>query len=184
MKRTLILASVLAFTMSAALANPQPPCPPEGDCPKPPMHQGKMMPPPPPEAKKMKDKRAEFDKKLQLTEEQKAKAKEIRMNGHKEMKPIMEQMKAKKIQIDQIAKSNISEEEKVQKIAPIKEELKTLRNQAKDLRIKNTQEFEAILTAKQKKTLEKMKKEAKKNFKKQHPKRPPCNCPPDCKCRK
>lgn len=183
MKRTLILASVLAFTMSAALANPQPPCLPEGDCPKPPMHQGKMMPPPP-EAKKMKDKRAEFDKKLQLTEEQKAKAKEIRMNGHKEMKPIMEQMKAKKIQIDQIAKSNISEEEKVQKIAPIKEELKTLRNQAKDLRIKNTQEFEAILTAKQKKTLEKMKKEAKKNFKKQHPKRPPCNCPPDCKCRK
>ena len=54
--------------------------------------------------------------------------------------------------------------------------MKSLKKQAKDLRIKNMQEFESILTDKQKKTLEKMKKEGKKNFKKHHKKRPPCPC--------
>lgn len=176
MKKSFILASLLAFTMSAAIANAEPPCPPDGDF-KPPMHKGKMMPPPP-DAKKMEAKRAEFENKLQLTEEQKAQAKEIRLKGHEEMKPIMEQMKAKKTQIDAVLSSNVSEEEKAQKIAPIKEEMKGLKKQARDLRIKNMQEFESILTAKQKKTLEKMKQEGRKNFKKQHPQCPTCKCKP------
>jgi len=182
MKKSLILAGLLAFTMSTAIANAQPPCPPDEAGAKPPVQQRKMMPPP--DAKKMAAKRVEFENKLQLTEEQKAKAKELRLKTHEEMKPIMEQIKAKKTQIDAIAASSAAEEEKAQKIAPLREEMKVLKKQARDLRIKNMQDFEALLTAKQKKTLEKMKQEGKKNFKKHHPKRPPCNCPPKCNCKK
>lgn len=182
MKKTLILASLLAFTTTSALANTQStPCPLTPEAPKPPVEQGKMVPPPP-NADKMAEKRAKFEDKLQLTEEQKAQAKAIRLKGHEEMKPIFEQMKAKKTQIDTIKKSSITEEEKAQQIAPVKKELKALKQQARDLRIKNMQEFESILTADQKKTLAKMKKEGKKNFKKHHPKRPPCNCKPKCNC--
>lgn len=179
MKKTLILASLLAFTMTSALANVEKvPCPKFDE--KPPV-EGKFQPPPPPSPEKMAEKRAEFEKKLKLTEEQKAQAKEIRMKGHEEMKPIMEQMKTKKIEFQTVKKDgSLTVAEQQQKLSEIGQEIKALKKQARDLRIKNMQEFESILTDRQKQTLEKMKKEGKKNFKKHHKKRslyaPKCNC--------
>lgn len=187
MKKTLILAGLLAFTMSSAMANEQPPCPPPDAQGRPPMEQGKFQPPPP-DHKKMDAKRAEFENKLKLTDEQKAKAKEIRLKGHEEMKPIMDKLQEKRKEAQAIKASKTEPQAQEAQLAKIREEVKVLKKQARDLRIKNMQEFEAILTPKQKKTLEKMKKEGRKNFKKHHPKRPPCPpCPAQpkpCDCEK
>lgn len=173
MKKALILASLLAFTMSTAMANTDTnSTAPERNC-TPPAHHGQFQPPPP--NKDMEARKAKFEDKLKLTDEQKAKAKEIRMKGHEEMKPIMEKIKAKRQQIDTIRKSRIAVQEQEKQIAAVREELKVLKKQAHELRIKNMQEFESILTTKQKKTLEKMKKEGRKNFKKNQQNRP---CPP------
>ena len=125
---------------------------------KPPI-EGKYQPTPP-SAEKMAQKRAEFENKLKLTDEQKAQAKEIRLKGHEEMKPIMEQMKAKKIEFDTVKKDgSLTVAEQTEKLNALRAEMKTLRKQAKDLRIKNMQEFESILTSEQKETLQKIKKE-------------------------
>ena len=125
----------------------------------------------------MAKKQAEFEAKLKLTDEQKAQAKEIRIKGHKEMKPIFEQIKAKQLEIDTVkANGSLTVDEQKAQLTNLFNDMKSLKKQAKDLRIKNMQEFESILTDKQKKTLEKMKKEGKKNFKKHHKKRPPCPC--------
>lgn len=181
MKKTLVLASLLAFTMTSAFANadlPQPPC--DKEFKKPPIER-RAQQPPKFDKEKMAKKQAEFEAKLNLTEEQKAQAKEIRLKGHEEMKPIMEKMKAKKLEIDTVkANESITVGEQKAQLSKLFAEMKDLKKQARDLRIKNMQEFESILTDKQKKTLEKMKEEGKKNFKKHHPKRPPC--PKKCNC--
>ena len=180
MKKTLILASLLAFTMTSAFANvdlPQSPC----DKKLPPI-EGKMQPPPPKfDKEKMAKKQAEFEQKLKLTEEQKAQAKEIRLKGHEEMKPIMDKMMAKKLEIDAVKNNgSITVDEQKAQLGKLFSEMKELKKQARDLRIKNMQEFESILTEKQKKTLAQMKEEGKKNFKKHHQKRLPC--PKKCNC--
>lgn len=180
MKKALVLASLLAFTMTSAFANadiPQPPC----DKKRPPI-EGKIQPPPPKfDKEKMEKKRAEFEAKLNLTEEQKAQAKAIRLKGHEEMKPIMEKMKAKKLEIDTVkANGSMTVDEQKAQLNKLFTEMKDLKKQARDLRIKNMQEFESILTDKQKKTLAKMKEEGKKNFKKHHKKR--AQYAQKCKC--
>lgn len=178
MKKQLIFASILAIAMTAttAFAQDKCPCPQNG---RPPFEHGKFQPPP--YKAKAEQAKADFEKKLKLTDEQKAQAKELRQKGHEQMKPIMEKMKVKKDKIKEIKNSSISEEEKKKAIEPLRKEMFALQKEARDLRIKNMQEFEAILTDKQKKTLEKMKQDGKKNFKKQHKKhaknfQKPCNC--------
>ena len=181
MKKTLVLASLLVFTMSAAFANTDTPKVPF-DKKRPPIER-KMQQQPKFDKEKMAKKQAEFEAKLNLTEEQKAQAKEIRLKGHEEMKPIFEKMKAKKLEIDAVkANESITVGEQKAQLNKLFTEMKDLKKQARDLRIKNMQEFESILTDKQKKTLEKMKQEGKKNFKKHHPKRPPCPKKCDCNC--
>ena len=177
MKKTLVLASLLAFTMTSAFANadlPQPPC--DKEFKKPPIERRAQQPP-----KFDKESSQPMEAESILTEEQKAQAKEIRLKGHEEMKPIMEKMKAKKLEIDTVkANESITVGEQKAQLSKLFAEMKDLKKQARDLRIKNMQEFESILTDKQKKTLEKMKEEGKKNFKKHHPKKPPC--PKKCNC--
>ena len=58
-----------------------------------------------------------------------------------------------------------------EKLNQIRAELKDLQKQAHELRMKNMQDFESILTKKQKRELEKMKKEGREQFEKNH-KRP------------
>jgi len=48
--------------------------------------------------------RPNLDDRLKLTDEQKKQAHDIRMQGHKKMKPVFEKMKAKKEQIREIIK--------------------------------------------------------------------------------
>lgn len=106
-----------------------------------------------------------IDERLNLTEEQKKQAHEIRMQGHEKMKPIFKEMQAKKQEIRKIRDSELSQEEKDLKIAPLKNELKKLAQDAKKVRMENTKEFESILTDEQKAEFAKIKNEGKQRAK-------------------
>ena len=178
MKKSIVLASTLAlfFLTSAVQAAP---CAPDCDCgcKKDPAVQCKCddkckchKPAMSPEMKaKMEQKKAEFDKKLGLTDEQKTKAEQIRKDGFEKMKPVMDQIKAKKDEIRTIRENGaLTQAEAKAKIDVLHKDIMDLKAQAKEIRKQNMQEFEAILTDKQKKTLEKMKQEGRKEFAKNH----------------
>ncbi len=126
--------------------------------------------------KKRKAREAAFEQKLGLTEAQKAQVKELRIQGHKKMKPVMEQIKLKKQEARVVKLSRISVEMQNEKLAVINKELAELEKQAKEIRKQNMKDFESILTRDQKKILKQMKKEGREKFKKgaQHPCPPPC----------
>ena len=123
---------------------------------------------------KRAQKEAEFEKKLGLTDEQKVQIKEFRKKSFEKIKPVMEQMKVKKQEIDTIKASKLSAEEIEQKIAPIEVELKDLHKQAMKIRQENMKEFESILTTEQQNILKQMKKEGRKNFHKKFKKNKRC----------
>ena len=164
MKKTLILASLIAFTLTPALAaeNAAAEQQPAVEVQKTQQQDKRMM------------KKNQFEQRLKLTDEQKAKAKELRMKNREEMKPIIEQIKAKHQEAEAVKRSRISVEMQQEKLAQIRAELKDLHKQAHELRMKNMQDFESLLTKKQKKELAKMKKEGRKQFEKNH-KRMPAN---------
>ena len=120
-------------------------------------------------------KKQKFEKRLNLSEKQKEKAKAIHQKGFEEMKPVMEQIKTLKKDIYETQKSNLDEKAKSEKIKKDVEELKVLEKKAHEIRKANSQEFEKILTKKQKKELEKMKAEGRARFEKRHRPRPPFN---------
>ena len=98
---------------------------------------------------------------------EKQEAKELRVKGHEEMKPLMEQIKTKHDKIKAIKQQSLTESEKEQ-IQALKNEIRELDKQVRDLRMKNMKEFESILTEKQQKELKKMKEEGTKNFEKRY----------------
>ena len=121
--------------------------------------------------KKCHEKRkAEFDSRLKLTEEQKRCCEQGRMEARKQMKPIFEQMRAKKCQMQQILESSLSEAEKQQQVSALRAEIKCLKEQANKIREDNMKAFECSLNPEQKKELEKIKQEHKEKFKKMHKK--------------
>ncbi len=160
MKKTLLLAAVLALGASTmAFAG-------EG-CPV--CHGGY---PPPPDCKpcmgrpccKQHPPKVNLDEKLKLTDVQKAKAKEMRMQSREEMEPIMNAIKTKFEQKELIKRSNdITTEAKLEQIEKLNNQINALHKQARDIRLKNDRDFESILTPAQKKQLDKLKAEAKKN---------------------
>lgn len=183
-KKTLILASILAFAASTQVyaEDAQPAVPTKKADPalekaSPECHK----PPKRPECNK---KKSEFEKRLKLTEEQKAQAKQIRMKGHEEMKPVMEKIKALKDEEDAVRRSRIAPQMQEEKIKEIRGQMRELHKQARELRMKNMKEFESILTKKQLKELNKMKEEGRKRFEKEFKKqhgnsiRPPFGPPP------
>ena len=107
-----------------------------------------------------------FEQKLQLTEVQKLKASELRKSGHEKMKPVMDQIKAKKQEAQKIRESKLTVQAQEEKLTVIDNELKELEKQAAEIRKQNMKDFESILTSAQKKTLKQMKKEGRKKFKK------------------
>ena len=117
--------------------------------------------------------RQQFEQRLQLTDKQKEKAKAIHKKGMEQMKPVMTEINAKRKEIFETKKSNLEEAVKNEKIAKLKEEIKTLDKKAHEIRKQNSLEFEKILTKKQKKELEQMKAEGRERFEKHHPPRPP-----------
>lgn len=161
MKKTLLLAALLTIgTSTMAFAG-------EG-CPA----CGGGFPPPPAGGKPCMHKpcgvkhppKLNLDEKLKLTDAQKAKAKELRMKGREEMEPIMNAIHTKFEQKQLIKRStDITTEAKLEQIEKLNNQINALQKQARDLRIKNEKEFEAILTPQQKKELDKIKADAKKN---------------------
>lgn len=162
MKKTLLLAALLtigASTMAYA-----------GEC-CPVGHGG--FPPPPNGGQpcmgkpccKHKPPKINMDEKLKLTDKQKEQAKQLRMQGREEMEPIMNAIHTKFEQKELIKRStDIKTEAKLEQIEKLNAQIDALKKQARDLRLKNERDFEAILTPAQKKELDKIKAEAKKNM--------------------
>lgn len=119
--------------------------------------------------KEYKIKRQTLDERLNLTEEQKKQAFEIRMEGHKKIKPIFEKIKNKKAEIKTIVEdTKLSESQKEKKINAIEIEIVKLKQEARKVRFENTKQFEAILTQEQKAEFKKIKEEGKKFHRMHH----------------
>lgn len=170
MKKTLLLAAIIALGSSMVYANPK--APNDGG-----------FPPPPPCASAPKDMvkgpkcdrppKIDIEKKLKLTEEQKAKAKALRAETREQMRPVMEAIRTKTEQKEIIKNNkNMTAEAQCEQVEKLNKQISELRKQARDLRLKNERDFESILTQKQKKTLDKIKADAKKNMAKNK------KCPP------
>lgn len=107
--------------------------------------------------------RPNLDERLKLTEEQKTKAHEIRMKGREQIKPIVDKIKVKKEEIKKVAENTkIAQEQKEETINALEVEILKLKQEARKLRMENTKEFEAILTADQKAEFAKIKEEGRK----------------------
>lgn len=130
------------------------------------MHHGMKRP----DKEQMKK---QFEQRLNLTEKQKEKAKKLHEKSRAEMEPVMKKIKAKHQQLQSLQQSTLSEEEKTKQINTVKAEIKALDKQARELRKKNSEEFEKILDKTQKAELEKMKSEGRAKFEKSHKARPP-----------
>lgn len=127
----------------------------------------KMQPPKGPDFQK---RRAEFEKRLNLTDKQKQQAEALHKQGFEKIKPIMEDMKTKQKEIATL--KDAQDETSIQKKEQLKKEIGALRQQAKELRKQNMKDFENILTKKQQKELQKIKEEGRKNFEKNMKKHP------------
>ncbi len=177
MKKTLILAGIFALALSSQTFAQEadttlpakaettsgrefpPPPPPQGDL-------GEFQRPPMAKDGNFEKNKNDFEKRLKLTDEQKAKAKEIREQGHKELKSVMDEIKIKRDEINKIENSFNTDADKKAKIEPLRAEVRELNKKAHGLKIQNMKNFEEILTEKQLKTLKKMKNEGRKKFEK------------------
>ncbi len=162
MKKTLLTSVMLAaavFTFCAVNSTPaNATCPAKKDCvqeakmpPHHPQHCFKPMPPAE-HAKLMEAKKAEFEARLKLTEEQKTKIEELKAAEKKSLKSCRAKIK--------------KEQEKLDKL--VAQEMET--------RAENVKKFEAILTEEQKAELKKMHEEMMA----EKAKFVPCSC--DCGC--
>lgn len=169
MKKTLILAAALMFasaTISFA-ADTTPAAPQVSQ----PCVAGKPAPPcckKPPKNEEFKKRHEQFEKRLKLTDEQKAKAEQIRQKGHEQMKPIIDKIQEKKAEIEAVKRSKLAAKAQQEKIEQLHKDIRALKKEAHELRMQNMKEFESILTAKQQKELKKMKEEGRKKFEKEH----------------
>jgi Spy/CpxP family protein refolding chaperone len=114
-------------------------------------------------------KEAAFERRLGLTEVQKLKARQIRIQGQEKLKPVMEQIREKRQAAEAVRLSRISVQAQEEKLAEIDADLKVLEKQAQEIRKQNMKDFEAILTKQQKKTLKEMKNEGRKKYHEEHP---------------
>ena len=120
-----------------------------------------------PSKEEMQAKKLEFEKRLNLTEEQKKKIDENRAKDREVMKPIFEEMKAKRHAIKMIDfDASLSQEQKQAKKEELKAQLKELRSKADSIREANMKNFEALLDEKQKKEFSKIQEEQEKEMEK------------------
>jgi len=106
----------------------------------------------------------EFERRLNLTEEQKNFAKEQRLQSIEKIKPILDEINSKKTQMEKLSAQNAPSEE----ITALDNEIKDLRRKAHEIRKENFKAFEATLSESQRKELQIMKKEGRKEFEKTH----------------
>lgn len=122
----------------------------------------------PPKGPDFQKRKAEFEKRLNLTDEQKAKAEQIHKQGFEKMKPIMEKIKQKHQELKALqAEQNEANKEKIEQL---RKELGALKKEAHEIRQQNMKDFDALLTKKQKKELDKIKEEGRKKFEQEHKK--------------
>lgn len=116
----------------------------------------------PPTKAEMEAKKAEFEKRLNLTEKQKEQIEKNKQKDKEKMKPIFDEMKSKKEQMREINNNDsLSESEKVKKSAQLEKDLIDLRVKADELRRENMKNFENILTKEQLEEFSKIKEEQK-----------------------
>ena len=113
-----------------------------------------------------KRQRPNLDDKLKLSEEQKKKAHDLRMQGHEKIKPVMQKMKAKHDELKSVMDSDLTIDAKNKKINTLEKELLALKQEARKIRTENMKAFEAILTPEQKAEFDKIKKDAADRHKK------------------
>lgn len=166
MKKTLMIAGLMSLLLVSTVTFAADTAQTEKAVTNPTANNEQIRPPRPPKFDKQK--MEEFQNKLGLTDEQKAKAKLIHEQGREQMKPVMDKMMAKHEAIKAIKENTaLTEEQKTAQIEQQVKELKALKQHSRELREKNMKEFENILTKDQKKTLTKMKEEGRKNFDKE-----------------
>ena len=120
-----------------------------------------------PSKEEMAAKKAEFDKRLNLTEEQKKQIDENKKQDIEKMKPIFEEMKAKRHAIKAIDfDATLSSEQKEAKKDELKAEMKALKEKADVYRAENMKKFESVLDDNQKKEFKKIQEEQKKEMEK------------------
>lgn len=169
MKRQLLVLTLLALgssTMAFAGEGKGCPCPPPNHGEPPCCQKPDHRPPAPP--------KVNIEEKLKLTAEQKEQAKQLRMNTREQMRPIMEAIKTKQEQKEIIKRNpSLTAAAQCEQVEKLNSQINELKKQARDLRLKNEKDFEAILTSKQKTQLDKIKADARKDMMKKHK-----NCPP------
>jgi len=178
MKKFLIIACVTCVLTGAANANEQPV---KEDFVKKGIGVEKQVPKMPPPNQMCKIKKAHenaFEQKLQLTEVQKLKARELRKDGHSKIKPLLDDIRAKKQEAEMIRNSKLTVEAQEEKLTVIDKDLANLEKQVRTIRKQNMKEFENILTKDQKKTLKNMKKEGRQKFEQQRKDLVPPPCKP------
>lgn len=160
MKKSLIIAGLAASVLlTSSMANAAPQVTPDND--KQPAVEKQL--PKKCDKKCEKKQRPSIDERLKLTEEQKKQAHEIRMKGHEQIKPVFDKIKAKKEEIREVAQNTkLSDEQKTKKIDALEIDILKLKQEARKIRMQNTKEFEAILTADQKAEFNKMKEEGRR----------------------
>lgn len=154
-KICIMLACLIGLTMGANLTmaeNVQPDKP-----------QG---PPPMGKYGKKPQRHVDLDKKLNLTEVQKAKMDKNRQVSREKLKPIMQKMKENHTKMEDLRNSNLSEDQKREKFEEIRKERQEFRKQANLIREADMKYFESLLTDTQKKKFEKIKQERKKQMNK------------------
>ena len=147
LKKSLIMASLLMFaSASICFADTKAPC----NCGKPKCNCAKQAPcnyKKPPKGPDFAKRNAEFEKRLKLTDEQKAKAEAIRKKGFEQMQPLMAKMKEKKDEIEGIKKSKLLERDKQAQIEQLHKEIGALKRGMHELRMQNMKEFDREYSA-------------------------------------
>lgn len=99
--------------------------------------------------------RRQFEQRLNLTDKQKEKARQIHKQGREEIAPIMMKIEVKRQEIETVRLTKMVKRAQDERIEEINAEIKELEKQAQEVRRKNSQEFESILNKKQRAELEK-----------------------------
>ncbi len=117
-----------------------------------------------PQRPDMKHRDIAFERRLGLTEAQKVKARELRMQGHAKLKPVLDEINNKKQEAKMVKLSRIAVWAQEEELAKLDKEIAALEKKANEIRKANMKEFESILTRDQRKILKQMKKEGRQRY--------------------
>ena len=109
--------------------------------------------------------REDFEKRLNLTQEQKNIAKAQREKSIAKIKPLIDEINAKKLKMEKLNPETDS-----QLLNQLENEVRALRKQCHEIRKENMKAFEASLTDVQKREMQKMKEEGRRRFEREHKK--------------